>query len=359
MSKSSKKTVCFFGIYDPDYARNRVLIKGFKENGYEITECHVDPRETRGILKYWRLYKRYSALRLHHFDYVIVAYPGHTVVWLARLLFGRDIIFDAFLSLYDSNAFDRKVYKPKSVRGRRDWLIDWSACKLARRVLLDTNQHVEYFVKTFYVPREKCIRVFIGADDTVFYPRKETVQKNTEYIVHFHGNFIPLQGVQYIIGAAALLQDEQIRFRIIGAGGALYEMIKNSAQNKGLTNVDFVGLVPFKKVPEYIHEADICLAIFGDTKKAQRVIPNKIYEYIAMGKPSITADTPAIRELFIKDKNVILCKPASGANLAEKILLLKNNNVLQERIARGGYELFDAKLRPATLVNQLLTELNV
>ena len=27
--------ICYFGIFDPDYARNRIIIKGFQENGYE------------------------------------------------------------------------------------------------------------------------------------------------------------------------------------------------------------------------------------------------------------------------------------------------------------------------------------
>ena len=38
------KTVCLFGIYDSNYARNRVLISGFKSNGYRVVECRVDPK---------------------------------------------------------------------------------------------------------------------------------------------------------------------------------------------------------------------------------------------------------------------------------------------------------------------------
>ena len=45
--------VLFFGIYDPKYARNRVLREGFERNGWTVTEVRVDPREYRGLSKYW------------------------------------------------------------------------------------------------------------------------------------------------------------------------------------------------------------------------------------------------------------------------------------------------------------------
>ena len=78
--------VCFFGIYDPTYSRNRVLIRGFQENGYKVVHCRVDPRIHKGFIKFGFLVREY--FRVHEkFDLVIVAFPGQTVVWLARILF--------------------------------------------------------------------------------------------------------------------------------------------------------------------------------------------------------------------------------------------------------------------------------
>src|ERR1019366_7505823 len=109
------KKVLFFGIYDPDYSRNRILIRGFKENGWEVTQCRVNPRIHKGIGKYALLIRERAHLK--HFDVqntlIFVAFPGQTVMLLARILFPRSkIIFDAFTSVYDSNVFDRKLYGP-------------------------------------------------------------------------------------------------------------------------------------------------------------------------------------------------------------------------------------------------------
>ena len=94
--------------------------------------------------------------------------------------------------------------------------------------------------------------------------------------MHFHGYFIPLQGVEYIFETAKILEKKDVKFNIIGS------KIKKQYQNKNFSNVNFIENVPYKKLPVYISEADICLGIFGDTTKTKRVIPNKIYEAIAM-----------------------------------------------------------------------------
>ncbi len=135
-------------------------------------------------------------------------------MWLARILFGPPIIFDAFLSLYDSNVFDREVYGKRDPRAWKDWLFDKISCMMARKVFLDTNAHIDYFAKTFGTPREKMIRVWISADDSTFYPRQVALEET--FTVNFHGTFIPLQGVQTIIEAADILREEQIDFQSEG-----------------------------------------------------------------------------------------------------------------------------------------------
>jgi glycosyltransferase involved in cell wall biosynthesis len=67
-----------------------------------------------------------------------------------------------------------------------------------------------------------------------------------------------------------------------------------------LQNVEFIEFLEQKELTQYIHHADICLGIFGETEKAKRVIPNKVYEAMAMKKPVITGNSPAARE-FLKN----------------------------------------------------------
>jgi glycosyltransferase involved in cell wall biosynthesis len=350
------KKLLYFGIYDRKYARTLVIQHGFERNGWQVDECHVDPKVHRGIGKYFKLFSLGLQARKKNYDLVIVGFPGQSVVWLARLLFGRDIIFDAFLSLYDSNVFDRKLYPENTWRAKKDkWLDTWS-CKLAKKVLLETNQHIEYFVETFGIPREKFERIWISADDAMFFPMH--VPEDPKFTVHFHGMFIPLQGIKYIVEAAGILRDEDIHFRIVG-GGQEYDMIQELVQELKLEGrIEFTGKVPVEKIPGYMASAHIVLGIFGDTEKTKRVIPNKVYEAMAMGKATITADTPAIQELEGSSDALSLVPVSDAKAIAGAILALRSDESKRKHLGHAARALFEKELLPEKMVAKLLRNLD-
>jgi glycosyltransferase involved in cell wall biosynthesis len=183
-------------------------------------------------------------------------------------------------------------------------------------------------------------------------------QQEKIFRIHFHGGFIPLQGVSYIISAAEiLLPHNDILFRIIG-NGQEYKSIKKIAEEKKLSNIKFVDPVSLEQLNDYLNESALALGIFGTTSKTPIVIPNKVYEAVAAGCPVITADTPAIRELFIDGENISLVPAGDAQALSEKILLLKNNPALRETLAHNAHELFKEKLTPEHLVRTMMEQIN-
>jgi len=343
--------ILFFGTYNPDYSRNRVLLSGFKENNINVIECHSD---LKGIKKYIDLFQQHKKYR-NKYDLMFVAFPGQLTMIFARFLSRKKIVFDAFTSLYDSNVFDRKTVGEKSLRAKYYWFLDWLSCSLADKILLDTNEHIKYFIKTFKIKRDKFIRLFVISDDEIFknvqVQERTEVQKN-KFLIHFHGTYIPLQGVEYVLESAKILEKySDIRFHIIGS------KIKEKFNNQDFKNIDFTPNVSYEDLFKNIAMADISLGIFGETEKAKRVIPNKVYEAIAMSKPVITGRSGAIKELFIDHENILMCDFNNARDLADKILELKNNKQLRDKLS-GGTKEINKKLISKNIIRDLLLKIN-
>jgi len=351
------KRVCFFGLYNPDYSRNKVLIAGFQNNNWQVVECRVDPRFYPGCKKYWQLIKTARKI-IKPNDLVLVAYPGQTAVWLARLLFWHQmVVFDAFTSLYDSNVFDRQLYPKNSWRAWRDWLFDWLAIFLANKNLVDTNEHAKYFQQTFGIGAGKFIRVFVGSE--IGAQITEIPRKSPDYfLIHFHGHYIPLQGIEYIIKAAKILETEpDIKFRLIGSGQE-HQKIKKMAMDLKSNNIDFWPESSMEALAQSMIDADLVLGIFGTTPKTSRVIPNKVFEALALGKAVLTSDTPAVRELLTDGQDVLLCQAGNAEDLATKIIKIKNDPSLKACLEFGAKGLFNWELASRKIVANLIESLS-
>ncbi|MDP3792310.1 MAG: glycosyltransferase [bacterium] len=336
-------TVLYFGVYEPSYARNWVLINGLRKNGVTVFECRENPKNR---LKFFSLFFKYWKF-VGKFDVMVVGFPGQEIMFLARLLaWGKPIIFDAFTSHYGGYILDRKRWRQNSLRAWYYRFLDKWSCKLADVVLLDTNAHINFFVKEFNLPKKKFRRIWAGANDNIFQPfyvdQGEPVQNHyaqEKFNVLFFGTYIPLQGVEYIVRAAKILEQEKdILFTLVGNGQERSKTQELSLK-LGLKNVVFKDMMSLEKLKNEVADGDISLGIFGRTQKASIVIPNKVFMGLAMKKPVITADTEAIRELF-NDEDMFLISPANEQELAQVILKIKNNPALGEKIAQNGYDKF-------------------
>lgn len=351
--------VCYWGTYDAAYPRNRTVIAALRAAGIEVVELNEplwkDSKDklarasawwkSPGFLLRWAAaYVKLSARLLAEpgVDLMLVGYTGHFDMFAAKplaLLKGVPVVFDTFLSLYEAFVEDRGVIKPGSLKARLLRFADKYSCALADLALLDTEAHIKYFCQEFGLPPARFSRSFVGANEEQYKAVPAPAAPGPFTVLHF-GTYIPLHGIKYILRAAKELEGrEDIRFRLIG-GGEEYVSSVQLAEELGLRRVEFV---PFRDMPallEEIRNASACLGIFGDSGKASRVIPNKVFLSLAMARPVITGDSPAARELLEDGKSCLLCRMADPAALAAAILRLKSDPALGPALAAGGYKVF-------------------
>lgn len=369
--------VCYFGCYAPDYPRNRVMIKGLRKAGVDLVECRAPTLMAKrrfGLLSLLSLGFRLpgTALRLRRvhdsmgqYDAMLIGYPGdwanYLVIPLGKLLSGRrrvPFILDQFISLHESYVHDKGMIRKGSLLALCCQLMDHISSRLADLVLLDTEAHISLFRQKLGVTAGKFRKVVVGTDEDVFYPRKSG-GKTTPFTVLFYGSMIPLQGVDTIIRAGALLKDEEIQFKIVGPRiSSRFTEAESLAGQLNAKNMRFYDSVPYETLPDLIADADICLGIFGTTEKAKAVIPNKAFEAIAMAKPLITGDSPAAREVFTSGQNALLCQMGSPEALAGAIRTLKGDEQLRRDIAEAGHKLFTEKFSTREIGLQVLRRIS-
>jgi len=355
--------VCYFGISDPNYSRNRVILQGLRQNGIDVVECNaysVLPREpAMSSLAY---VKKYVQLMMHHaglnYDVLIASYTGQIVMPLLKFITREPVVLDAYLGMYEM-FIDYEPEKGNSHSAKAWYHLDRYSFRSANLILADTQQHIKYFHEQFGTDRNKFRRIFVGSDDKIFFPRLGDKLKNDKFVVLFWGTFVPLQGVEHIIRAAKLLEDHKdIAFEIMGYGHT-FSYVRGLCEQLELRNVSFfTKWIPYEKLPNYVAKADVCLGIFGGTPKAKRVIPNKAFESLAMEKPLITGDSLAAREAFAHMKNCILCEMGSPKEIAKSIMLLKDDEKLRKEIAKNGYKLFKERFTPKAIGGELKAYLN-
>lgn len=330
------RVICW-GTYDLGKPRNRIMLRGLREAGVELVEIHKEVwggvedkghiagagRKLMLVLKWLAAYPGliWRYMRAPRHDAVLVGYMGQLdvlVLWPFAKLRGVPVIWDVFLSLYNTVVEDRRIV------GRGNplaWLLyawEWLACRAARRVVMDTAAHADYLAQLYGIAPEKTASVLVGVEPEAFPPSAPGQGNGDGLTVLFYGQFIPLHGIETIVRAAQAAVGEPIRWILIGKGQEEGKVRRLLAEAPA--NVEWIEWVEYQELRDHIARADICLGIFGDTDKAARVIPNKVFQILSAGAPLITRDSPAIRELLSPDlPGVYLVPPADAEALLEVV----------------------------------------
>jgi glycosyltransferase involved in cell wall biosynthesis len=341
------KGVCFFGGYIKNYPRSSVLRKGLEKLGIRVASCHVHHKR-RLPARYAVLFCRYF-FRRRNFSVIYVPEFRHKDVplaWFVGKLTGRRVVFDPLVSRYDTKVHDRGDAKDRSLQARHNRNLDRLSLGLPDIVLADTQAHADYYISEFGASQRKTRVLPVGFDEDLFRPRPGPHHSGGSgdssggpVKVLFFGNFLPLHGVPTIVRAAMLLRSRpDIEFELIGDGQTFAE-VRSLVEREGVHNVRLSPRIPMESLPGAIASASICLGIFGRTGKASRVVPNKVYQCMAMGKAVVTERSPAILERFADGDGISLVPPGNAEQLAGRIEHLADHPGERERIAARAYQL--------------------
>lgn len=356
--------VVFFGTYDEAmHPRVRVLREGLAAHGARIRVSNrslgVDtaarvrlasrpwllPGFVLRVLRAWRALWRDGAGLAP--DVVVVGYLGHLDVHLARRRFpASTIVLDHMVSLSGTLA-DRGL--GGGLLRRAAAAVDRAAVRAADVVVVDTEAHAAPVAE---MSRRPPVVVPVGAPDDWFAHARQAATAGTASAVFF-GLYTPLQGTRTLAAGLARLEPGTLRVTMIGDGQDR-PAVSEALAGTGL-DVDWVDWCPADELPKVVAGHDICLGIFGDTPKALRVVPNKVFQGAAAGCAIVTSDTAPQRDALGDAATFV--PPGDALALAGALLRLASDpGALADARRRAADRA--ASFRPAAVVGTLVDVLD-
>jgi len=181
-----------------------------------------------------------------------------------------------------------------------------------------------------------------GTDVTMFNPNDDGIDFRKAH--GLEGKFVALyagaHGMSNDLGvvlqaAKRLAERPEIAIVLLGDGKDKPALV-NLAAEMALQNVNFLPPVPKSGMSEALAAADACIAILKPIPLYGTVYPNKVFDYMAAGRPVILAIDGVIREVIEKAGAGIFTPPGNPAALAEAIRCLADNREEGQRMGLRG-----------------------
>jgi len=382
-SRKNKIKLLIVGVnsYSDTYPNIKYKISILRETFKDQTSlCFIDTKEKSGYLGLSSspVFKSIKLCFIHLFcsvrasvsvyrtnpENIYITYPSLLILLTLRftLLFCRvkpKIHVDFFISLYDTIVVDRALLSRQSILAKALFFLEKKSLLSAEKILCDTQLNCEYYSKLYNLNSNKFIEMPLTIPNLAGYEVKPKVEDQTDvFKVVFFGSLVPLHGVDIIVEAAKLLVNcnKKIEIHIFGDGQAS-QSLEDAIESGLKTLVWHKGFYETEELYNEIAKANVCLGVFSGSAKSERVLPYKLYYYMAIGKAFITANS-AQMQIMQKHENyheafASLIKSNSPKCLADKIKEFEGNRELLTPLGASAKIFFRDSLSNELIKKQL------
>ena len=188
-------------------------------------------------------------------------------------------------------------------------------------------------------------KISIVSNTPIYERFKKTTQTFSGILKHNKDKLILLyvgfvnysRGLDTVIKSLPFLLRKHINILcvIIGTGSAEHSL-KDKVKELGVEdNVAFEGWIDNKLIPEFVASADICLVPHYKCGHWDNTIPNKLFDYMAAGKPVVVSDVVPMERIVSEQKCGLVFRSGNAESLAEQLANLSEQN-LREKMGKNG-----------------------
>ena len=239
----------------------------------------------------------FLSLRCNHAIF-IVGYLGFLDVFIlrcCRLWFRGSVIYDPYISMYDTIVMDREIIAEGGIPARILRRCEMLVFRSADLVLVDTVESGRLY-STIAKRELRVVELPVLPPEHLFQltgsPVAPTKYKRIKVL--YFGNYVPLHGCSVIVRALEKLRSWDVPFEasFIGDGQDRKET-ELLARNLNL-DIKFLESVELDNLIEHIDASDLIFGVFGKSAKASRVVPNKVWLAAYRRRPVISLYSSAV-----------------------------------------------------------------
>ena len=203
-----------------------------------------------------------------------------------------------------------------------------------------------------------------GADPSMFDPTddgaafRDRHQLADKFVVLYAGAHGMSNDLDVVLDAAKLLQASvtvipDIQIVLLGDGKEKANL-ERRAKTLGLDNVTFLPPVPKSGMGIALAGADACLAILKPLDEYKLTYPNKVFDYMAAGRPVVLAIDGVIREVVDGAGCGVFAEPGKPPALAEAIRSLAADKAKARQMGLNGRSYLEAHFSRTVIGEKLI-----
>jgi glycosyltransferase involved in cell wall biosynthesis len=275
--------------------------------------------------------------------------------WLLARLKGVPFLFEV-RDLWPAFAIQVGVLRNPLLIRLSEWL-ERFLYRRAERVMVNSPGFVEH-VKARGARRVELVPN--GADPTMFDPYASGANFRSAH--GLEGLFVALYAGAHgmsndlgiVLQAAGTLKSKRPDIAIVLLGdGKDKPALMAQAADLGLTNLRFIPPVPKSQMAEALAAADACIAILKPIPLYATVYPNKVFDYMAAGRPVILAIDGVIRQVVEAAEGGIFVPPGDAAALAEALCRLADDPAGARQMGQNARRYVEEQFERSALADKL------
>lgn len=182
--------------------------------------------------------------------------------------------------------------------------------------------------------------------------------KDSDVILFYMGYLYNFSGLVEVIECIKSDPAKYSRFKLVITGeGDQMECLKELTTDLNVNGkVKMIGWQPYEEIPAFIAASDICLLPAYSNRIMNEIVPIKIYEYLALGKPVIATPLPGLIKEFGTDNGVVYSKSPNDV-INRCYSLIKKN--LGSKMGKRGRKFVEKHCNWDRLIDDFLNELKI